>query len=129
MLTEQQKDQLAQPLDPSLVKQRDDYQGGRKIKLSYIEGHTAKRHANEIFGFDGWSYEVVHLQDAYHGDHIDRKTGEVKGRKCAYVAQVRVGSQELYARMPALALVMVQTMATRPRGRSRKPSRTRSSGH
>lgn len=45
---------LQQPLDPKLVKQ------DRKVAhgASYIEGHTAIRQANDIFGFDGWTYEV-----------------------------------------------------------------------
>lgn len=90
ILTDEQRKALSQPLDPQLIKQRDDYQGGRKIKLSYIEGHTVKRHANEIFGFDGWDYQLDRVQEVYCGDHLDRKTKEVKGRKVVYTAQVRV---------------------------------------
>jgi DNA repair and recombination protein RAD52 len=46
---------LSQPLDPKLVKKRKE--GGRE--LSYLEGHTVISQANDIFGFDGWSYEVM----------------------------------------------------------------------
>ena len=90
MLSEEQQARLEQPLDASLVKQRDGYQDGKKKTVSYIAGETSKRHANEIFGFDGWSYELVKVQEVYAGDHIDRKTKEVKGRKVSYTAEVRV---------------------------------------
>ena len=79
MLTDEQKTQLAQPLDPQLVKQRK--QGGRQV--DYIEGHTAQRHCNEIFGFDGWSMEVAMLQEVFLGDHKNQ-------RKAGYIAKVRL---------------------------------------
>ena len=48
---------LQRPLAPALVSQRNE--SGRT--LSYIEGFTAIDQANSIFGFDGWSHEVVRL--------------------------------------------------------------------
>lgn len=46
---------LIQPLDASRVKHRD---AGRGRQVPYIEGYDAISRANEIFGFDGWSYCV-----------------------------------------------------------------------
>lgn len=48
-------EQLAKPLPHDVVKTRQ--QAGQK--LSYIEGWYAIEVANEVFGFGGWSYEVV----------------------------------------------------------------------
>lgn len=45
---------LQAPLDPKLVKKDKNVAHG----AAYIEGHTAIRQANDIFGFDGWTYEV-----------------------------------------------------------------------
>lgn len=93
MLTDEQKEQLSQPLDPSLVKQREgawNPKTRKKDLLSYIEGHTVKRHANEIFGFDGWSYHLESLTMVYAADRLDRDSGEVKGRKVGYTAEVSV---------------------------------------
>ena len=47
---------LAQPLETALVSQRKG-RGGRQF--SYIEGHTAIDQANQVFGYGGWSYELV----------------------------------------------------------------------
>lgn len=70
-------DKLAQPLDPKLVK------NDRKVAhgASYIEGHTAIRQANEIFGFDGWSYEVKDVTRVGHD-----------GDRPIWTAQVRVSA-------------------------------------
>lgn len=50
-------DALKAPLDRSHVAQRD--KGGQK--LSYVEGWHVIAEANRIFGFDGWTRELVEL--------------------------------------------------------------------
>jgi DNA repair and recombination protein RAD52 len=68
-------DKLSQPLDPKLVKNDKKVAHG----ASYIEGHTVIRQANEIFGFDGWSYEVKDVTRVAHD-----------GDRPIWTAQVRV---------------------------------------
>lgn len=58
MFSPDQIEQLRANVDPSRVKQRR--QGGRPI--SYLEGYDVIEAANEIFGFDGWSYAVQDVQ-------------------------------------------------------------------
>ena len=81
MLTEEQKGQLAQPLDQRLVKKNFD-------GYDYIEGYVAKRHANEIFGYDGWIYTLDRVQEVYAGDHKDKHGNDL--RMVCYTAQVSV---------------------------------------
>ena len=75
-----QKAELAAPLNRDHVAQRQ--QGGGKV--SYIEGWHAIAEANRIFGFDGWTREMIEL----------RQLGEPRmtGDKCRveYLARVRV---------------------------------------
>lgn len=56
---------LDQPLDPDLVKQREGA-GGRK--LDYLEGFEVINQANEIFGYDGWSMDLINIEYREHGD-------------------------------------------------------------
>lgn len=51
--------ELDQPLDMSVVKQREAF-GGRK--LDYLAGWYVQKRANDIFGYDGWSMRVVSLE-------------------------------------------------------------------
>ena len=83
MLTEEQKAQLDNPLDPQLIEKNPK-------GFDYIEGHVAKRHANGIFGFDGWSYTIDRVQEIYTGEHKDKK-GNIM-RKVSYTAQVQVSA-------------------------------------
>lgn len=82
MFNEQQKAELAKPLDPKHVATRS--QSGRN--LSYIEGWHAIAEANRIFGFDNWTRETIEL----------RQLGEpyqVAGKdtwRVNYLAKVRV---------------------------------------
>ena len=62
-LSEQQRKQCEQPLSKEAVKTRD--QGGQK--LSYVDGHYAVTRANEVFGYDGWSYAVRDIREVYRG--------------------------------------------------------------
>lgn len=77
--------QLDKPIDLNRVKSRQG-SGGRS--LSYIEGHDAIRTANTIFGFGGWSTDVVEL--VCLGSE-PRKSGQGKdGFGVGYRATVRV---------------------------------------
>lgn len=49
-------EELAKPLDPSLIKQR---QGGGGTMLDYVEGHEVQNIADRIFGAGCWSNRVV----------------------------------------------------------------------
>lgn len=55
MLNEQQYAQLLKPLNPSRVAKRS--QAGRN--LSYLEAWDVKAHLIRIFGFGGWSWDVL----------------------------------------------------------------------
>lgn len=83
MFTDEQKKLLQKPLSPDRIKQRQ--QSG--MNLSYLEGWDAIGIANQIFGFDGWSSDVVDLThiatDEYQGRN---KTGW----QTAYRATVKV---------------------------------------
>jgi DNA repair and recombination protein RAD52 len=56
-MTPEQKAELAKPLDPKHVADRQ--QGGRAV--SYIEAWHAIAEANRIFDFDGWTRETVDI--------------------------------------------------------------------
>lgn len=78
-------EQLAKPLPSDIIKSRT--QAG--ARLDYIEGWRAIEVANEVFGFGGWSCEVVSVQVL----HSER--GGEKGNYSHVVrvhARVRVGA-------------------------------------
>jgi len=83
--SDEQKTQLAAPLNRANVKTRD--QGGRK--LSYMEGWTIIDHANAIFGFDGWTRENMHVQCVVDQP---REIGQQKdpGWGVTYICKMRV---------------------------------------
>lgn len=85
MFSPEQKRLLAEPLDRSHVKTRD--QSGRK--LSYVEGWHVIAEANRIFGFDAWSRETVEIRCV---SEKERTIGASKapGFGVTYVARVRV---------------------------------------
>lgn len=58
--------QLDKVLGPEYVSFRP---GGGGQKVSYIEGWRALNLANEIFGFNGWSLELIGLQVDYFDTH------------------------------------------------------------
>lgn len=65
---------LAEKIPPDELKQRMD--GGRTF--TYVEGWYAIQQANEIFGVDGWSYEVqVHPYSIHNDDIICQATVKV----------------------------------------------------
>ena len=72
-------EKLKKPLGADRVKTRQ--QSGRAV--AYIEGYDAINIANEVFGFDGWSYTV---------EGIDPLGGDEKRRLYQAVVRVIVGS-------------------------------------
>lgn len=85
MLSAEQKAELAKPLDPRHVAQRE--QSGQK--LSYVEGWHVIAEANRIFGFDGWQRETVEVRQVAQ---YERKIGRQQkdGWSVTYTARVRV---------------------------------------
>lgn len=61
MLNQQQYEQLLKPLNPNRVAKRQ--QAGRS--LSYLEAWDVKAHLNRIFGFGGWSWDVLNADLAF----------------------------------------------------------------
>lgn len=80
MFNDQQKKHLEAPLDATRVKRREGF--------DYIEGWRAIAEANRIFGFDGWTREMVSL-DQTNCDLLDI-TPQKKQWRVGYVARVRV---------------------------------------
>ena len=79
MLTTEQIEKLKRPLAASRVKSRS--QSGRAV--SYLEGYDVIDAANDIFGFDGWSYFVK---------SIEPLGGDEKRRLYQAVVTVTVGN-------------------------------------
>ena len=77
---------LAQPLDPSLVRQR---RGRAGMVYHYLEGHSVIDQANRIFGHGGWGYGLVGDVTLRRMESVDPRTGEVKA-SFGYSAPVRV---------------------------------------
>lgn len=85
-LTETQRRELERDLPSSMVKQR---QAGRDGSVSYLEGWQVLETANDIFGPDGWSYELVgDVRQVYEGQKKGRDGGE--NRVIVFEARVRV---------------------------------------
>lgn len=59
--TQEQINQLKQPLDPKHVKKPS---GNFGPKGDYLEGWHVINEANRIFGFDGWSYQIELTRDS-----------------------------------------------------------------
>lgn len=74
------KQRLLEKLDPSEIKQRD---GAFGKKLDYLETWYIIRKANEIFGFDGWSFETLKLE------HIGTINGIDKNNKPRFTTAYR----------------------------------------
>ncbi len=87
-LTENQKLELARPLDRSAVKERE--QGGRAV--SYVEGWHVIAEANRIFGFDGWERETVLLTETNRDlVSVQKKGGGTYDQwRIGYIAKVRI---------------------------------------
>ena len=64
MLNDRQYEQLLKPLNESRVAKRQ--QAGRS--LSYLEAWDVKAHLIRIFGFGGWSWEVLTAELAFESE-------------------------------------------------------------
>jgi recombination DNA repair RAD52 pathway protein len=64
MLNEHQYEQLLKPLNPNRVAKRS--QAGRS--LSYLEAWDVKAHLIRIFGFGGWSWDVLTADLAFESE-------------------------------------------------------------
>jgi recombination DNA repair RAD52 pathway protein len=64
MLNDQQYEQLLKPLNPNRVAKRS--QAGRN--LSYLEAWDVKAHLIRIFGFGGWSWDVLTAELAFESE-------------------------------------------------------------
>ena len=73
--TQEQTEQLNQPIDPKVVAFRQ--QG--TMQLAYLESWYVINEANRIFGFDGWSSETIQLDCVQSDDFC-----------VTYIAKVRV---------------------------------------
>lgn len=90
MFTEKQIAELENQIDTSVVKKRE---GPRGMMLSYIPGFYAIDTANEIFGFDGWSYEIEDLKSEKFNTEVPDKYKKDVVRPCIEVrttARVKV---------------------------------------
>ena len=61
-LSAQQIEQLLKPINPRRVAQR---KGGGGKSLSYVEAYDIKAHMIRLFGFGGWSWDVLSADLAY----------------------------------------------------------------
>lgn len=78
--SDQQKKELAKPLDKAVVKPPAPGKYG-----DYIEGWHVIAEANRIFGFDGWTRETVDMIET------NRDLLDLKGRDGSTYQQWRVG--------------------------------------
>jgi len=53
------------PLNPSRIAKR---QGGGGRSLSYLEAWDVKAHLIRIFGFGGWSWDVISVEQAFEDE-------------------------------------------------------------
>ena len=82
MLSVQQIEQLLKPINGTRVKTR---KGGGGKQLAYVEAYDIKAHMIRVFGFAGWSWDVLECDVAYalppEGDQRNWRVGyKVRGR-------------------------------------------------
>lgn len=80
-------DALSNPLDAALIERRKV--GGSPQPKPYLEGYNAINQANKLFGFNGWSTEVVAVE-ARTVRRTNTETGEVREAVLLYQATVKV---------------------------------------
>lgn len=66
--------QLSEDVEPQYITTR----GEGKNALDYVTGRYVKQRLNEIFGWDGWSYEVVEQKLVTLDDHCVRWFAHVR---------------------------------------------------
>ena len=79
-LPQEVKDRLREPLDSRLVRFNDFDE--KKPEFEFLGHETVVRQANEIFGYDGWGYEIV--------GGVDLEASGASGGKRFYRTMVRV---------------------------------------
>lgn len=80
--TDEQTGKLNEKLNPALVKTRE--QSG--IKLSYIDGYTAIKHANEIFGYGNWESKIKDLRQIELATITkETRSGTREGWRASYI--------------------------------------------
>lgn len=102
MLNDRQKEILLKGINPSRVASR---QGGGGRSLSYLEAWDVKAHLIRVFGFGGWSWDVLNSELAFEENANSRwSVGyKVVGRLtiadlgCTYT-EAAVGSASLPSR-------------------------------
>ena len=90
MFRDEQDKQLKSPLDGRRVKRRE--QGN--ISLSYLEGYDIIDRANQIFGFDGWSYDVTKLEQV--SEEINEKNNKVIAYRALVTVTVYGSNHQLF---------------------------------
>ena len=90
--SDEQKKQLAEPMRRETVKSREgpwDPKTRKKKLLYYMTGHQAIDNANRIFGFEGWSFELLSLDRVIEQDVKIGKDKDKDGWLVQYRATVR----------------------------------------
>jgi len=101
--TPEQSKLLSQKLEPDNITKAKP--GGNGPKGDYLEGWHVVNEANRIFGFDGWSYRVVHLAQCgevlvnANGNHAVSFLGRVEVT-AGGVTREDVGYGSGFAKMP-----------------------------
>jgi len=90
MFSKEQIEQLKAPLDGKRVKRRE--QGN--IILSYLEGYDIIDRANEVFGFDGWSYDINKLEQV--SEEINEKNNKVIAYRALVTVTVYASNHQLF---------------------------------
>ena len=90
-LSDEQRNKLNRDLDPSRIDRR------KHDGASYISGANVIRALNDVFGADGWNYEIKDIQCVYDGSYKGKDGSS--GYVVAYTSIVRlhikaVGCQE-----------------------------------
>jgi len=90
MFNKEQLKHLQAPLNGQRVKRRE--QGN--ITLNYLEGYDIIDKANEIFGFDGWSYEINKLEQV--SEEINEKNNKVISYRALIQVTVYATNHQLF---------------------------------
>jgi DNA repair and recombination protein RAD52 len=91
MFTANQKEQLTAHLDGHRVKTRQQ----DNLTLSYLEGYDIIDTANRIFGYDGWSYRIVSLEQI--SEEVNTNQNHVIGYRA--IVEVSVHHPDTQARI------------------------------
>ena len=79
---------LSAELDKGLVSERVAF--GESGKVPYLKGNVVIDQANRIFGFSGWSSELIGEVTREVIALVNGATGEIVGQRTLYRARVMV---------------------------------------